>query len=79
MACALAPSWPVLLIFRLLSGIFASAPIAVVTGILADIYQDSTTRGRSIAVYMTVRIAHNLASHKGRTLTQRFRLLRSDH
>lgn len=40
LACALAPTWPALLVFRFLSGAFASAPITVVGGIFADIYDD---------------------------------------
>ncbi|KAL2850148.1 major facilitator superfamily domain-containing protein [Aspergillus pseudoustus] len=54
MACALATSWASLLVFRLFTGIFASGPIAVVTGALADIYQSHRTRGRAIAIYMVV-------------------------
>lgn len=50
MACALAPNWPALLIFRFLSGAFASAPITVVGGIFADIYDDPVRRGQAIAL-----------------------------
>ncbi|KAK3314680.1 major facilitator superfamily domain-containing protein [Apodospora peruviana] len=52
LACALAPTWAAFLIFRLLCGIFASAPIAIVTGIIADIYGDPRTRGRSMGIFM---------------------------
>ncbi|KAK0634823.1 major facilitator superfamily domain-containing protein [Bombardia bombarda] len=52
LACALAPSWPAFLIFRLFSGVFASAPIAIVTGIYADIYGDPRTRGRSMGMFL---------------------------
>lgn len=52
MACALAPNWPAFLIFRLLVGIFASAPIAIVAGIMADIYGEHRTRGRAMAAFM---------------------------
>ncbi|KAI1815190.1 MFS transporter [Poronia punctata] len=44
LACALAPTWPALLIFRFLSSAFASAPITVVGGIFADIYDDPVRR-----------------------------------
>jgi MFS family permease len=54
MACALAPNFPALLIFRLLTGINASSPIAVVGGIYADIHNDPVTRGRSMSVFMGV-------------------------
>jgi MFS family permease len=54
MACALATSWPAFLIFRLLCGAFVSAPIVIVTGIFADIYNDPKTRGRGMAIFMVV-------------------------
>lgn len=54
MACALAPNWPALLVFRLFCGIFASSPIAIVAGILADVYADPMTRGRAFAIFMVV-------------------------
>jgi MFS family permease len=50
LACALAPTWPALLIFRFISGAFASAPITVVGGIFADIYDDPVRRGQAIAL-----------------------------
>ncbi|KAM0428336.1 hypothetical protein ACHAQK_011681 [Fusarium lateritium] len=52
MACALAPTWPALLIFRFFCGSFASSPIAIVAGILADVYDDPRTRGRAFAIFM---------------------------
>ncbi|KAI0484409.1 major facilitator superfamily transporter [Xylariaceae sp. FL0804] len=52
MACALAPNWPAFLIFRLLCGIFGSAPIAAAAGILADIYSDPVSRGRAMSWFM---------------------------
>ncbi|KAF6844103.1 Polyamine transporter 3 [Colletotrichum musicola] len=54
MACALAPNWPSLLVFRLFVGVFASSPIAIVTGILADIYGDTETRGRAMTAFMVM-------------------------
>ena len=56
MACALAPNLPALLIFRLLTGINASSPIAVVGGVYADIYSDPVSRGRAMSVFMSVRL-----------------------
>ncbi|KAK5047253.1 hypothetical protein LTR84_006775 [Exophiala bonariae] len=50
LACAVAPTWPALLIFRFLSGVFASAPITVVGGIFADIYDDPVRRGQAKAL-----------------------------
>ena len=54
MACAVAPNWPSFLVFRLLCGITASSPIAVVGGLFADIYDDPITRGRAMAFFMAV-------------------------
>lgn len=54
MACALAPSWSALLVFRFFTGVFASSPIAIVAGILADIFGEPTTRGRAYALFMVV-------------------------
>ena len=52
LACALAPTYSALLVFRLFSGIFASSPTAVIGGLYADIYADPVTRGRAIALFM---------------------------
>ena len=54
MACAVANSYPSLLVFRLIDGMAASAPIAVVGGVYADLYSDPTARGRLMAYYMAV-------------------------
>jgi MFS family permease len=54
MACAMAPNWHSLLVFRLLAGIFGSAPVAVAPGILADMFLCPRARGYAIAVFMTV-------------------------
>ncbi|KAI1076433.1 major facilitator superfamily transporter [Whalleya microplaca] len=56
LGCALAPNWPAFLIFRFLVGTFASAPIAVVTGILADIFNDPVTRGKAMAWFMATTV-----------------------
>lgn len=55
MTCAVAPNYPALLIFRVLTGVSASSPISVTGGIYADIYNDPVTRGRAMAVFMGVR------------------------
>lgn len=49
---ALSPNWAALVIFRLLAGIFASAPLTIVGGMFADIYDNPITRGRAIAFFM---------------------------
>lgn len=59
MACALAPNFASLLIFRLLAGVNASSPISVTGGVYADIYNDPVTRGRAMAVFMGVSSAFN--------------------
>ncbi|KAK5629493.1 hypothetical protein RRF57_005208 [Xylaria bambusicola] len=47
LGCAIAPNWPAFLVFRFLCGAFGSAPIAIVTGQLADIHKDFVTRGNT--------------------------------
>lgn len=54
LGCALSPNWVSLLVFRLLAGIGASAPISIVNGLFADIYKDPTIRGRITAAFMAV-------------------------
>lgn len=54
LACAVAPSYPSLLVFRLLNGMMASSPIATVGGLFADVENDPTKRGRLMAYYMAV-------------------------
>jgi MFS family permease len=56
LACAVAPNWPSFLVFRLICGINASSPIAVVGGMYADIYNDPITRGRALAIFMAVSV-----------------------
>lgn len=52
LGCALAPDFASLVVFRLLAGIGASCPIAVVGGICADVFGSPTTRGRAMALFM---------------------------
>ncbi|KAK0389946.1 hypothetical protein NLU13_3519 [Sarocladium strictum] len=56
MGCALTPSWAALMVLRLFCGVFASSPIAIVAGILADIYGDPLTRGRAFAIFMVTTV-----------------------
>ncbi|CAG1982132.1 unnamed protein product [Fusarium graminearum] len=56
LACALAPNWASMLVFRLMSGIFASAPSVVGGGMMADIYSDLTIRGRAFTCFFAVSI-----------------------
>lgn len=56
MACGFSPNWPSLLVFRLFCGIFGSSPIAVVAGILADVYYDAKSRGRAFSIFMVVSV-----------------------
>ncbi len=52
LACAVAPSWPALLVFRALVGVNASSAISVTGGVYADIYADPVTRGQAMALFM---------------------------
>lgn len=54
MACALAPTWESFLVFRMFTGACAGAPIAIIAGILADVFGDHRTRGRAFAAFMCV-------------------------
>ncbi|KAF9883170.1 hypothetical protein FE257_003890 [Aspergillus nanangensis] len=54
LATALAKSFPSLLVLRLIDGMAASAPIACVAGVYADIEPDITARGRLMAYFMTM-------------------------
>ncbi|KAK8078491.1 major facilitator superfamily transporter [Apiospora saccharicola] len=56
LACALAPNWHAFLAFRFLCGAFASAPIAAVSGIMADVYVDPVARGRAMAYFMATTV-----------------------
>ena len=52
LGCALAPTFACLIFFRWICGIMASAPIAVVGGLYADIYPDPRERGSAMAYFM---------------------------
>ncbi|KAJ5551924.1 Major facilitator superfamily domain general substrate transporter [Penicillium sp. DV-2018c] len=52
LACAVADSYASLLVFRLFNGMVASAPIATVGGLFADVHDDPTLRGRLMAYFM---------------------------
>lgn len=52
LGCALAPTWFSFLVFRWLCGVMASAPIAVVGGLYADIFGDPRKRGVAMASFM---------------------------
>lgn len=51
-ACAVAPNWPALLVFRFFSGFGASGPIGIVGGLYADVYSDPKTRGSAMTWFM---------------------------
>ncbi|KAF5013568.1 hypothetical protein FDECE_428 [Fusarium decemcellulare] len=52
LCCAVSPNYAALLVFRLLCGIAAAAPNAVVGPVFADIYDHPGPRGRATAYYM---------------------------
>ncbi|GLA26519.1 hypothetical protein AnigIFM63326_003679 [Aspergillus niger] len=61
MACALAPTFEALLVFRLFCGLNGSVPNAVLGGLYSDIYDDPDQRGRVMAVFMFTAIAGPMA------------------
>lgn len=54
LACSFASSFPLLLVFRLLTGINAAAPVTVASGLFADILDNPSQRGVGIALYMAI-------------------------
>ena len=54
LACAVAPNWGSLNVFRFFCGMFASSPIAIIGGIYADIYDNPADRGKAMAVFIGV-------------------------
>jgi MFS family permease len=54
MACALAPNFAALSVFRLMVGINASSPLSVTGGVYADIYADPVSRGRALSIVIGV-------------------------
>jgi MFS family permease len=54
LASALSPIYSALIIFRFLTGLAASAPITIVGGVYADIYDDPISRGRTMAAFLAV-------------------------
>jgi MFS family permease len=51
---ALSPNWNALVVLRLLTGLVASAPITIVCGVYANIYELDIRRGRAIVAFMAV-------------------------
>ncbi|KAK2786006.1 hypothetical protein FQN52_008002 [Onygenales sp. PD_12] len=52
LACALCQSWASFLVFRVILGIVASAPISIVGGLFADIYDEPRERGQVMTSFM---------------------------
>ncbi|ETS79764.1 hypothetical protein PFICI_09617 [Pestalotiopsis fici W106-1] len=70
---ALSPNWAALIVFRLLAGICASAPLTIVGGMFADIYDDPVTRGRAIAFFMaTITTAPSVAPAISGSLSENY-------
>lgn len=61
MATALAPNWPAFLVFRLLSGMFASPPMSVTGGSLADVFPEKIERGQANLIWSTGTLVGPLA------------------
>ncbi|OJD16020.1 hypothetical protein AJ78_03773 [Emergomyces pasteurianus Ep9510] len=62
MGCALCQNWESLLVFRFILGVVASAPIAIVGGLFADIHSDPRERGQVMAYFMAVTTVGPLVS-----------------
>lgn len=61
MASALAPNWAGFLVFRFLSGTFASPPMSVTGGSIADVYQEKVSRGQANVMWSTATLVGPLA------------------
>lgn len=61
MATALAPNWAAFLVFRLLSGVFASPPMSVTGGSLADVFPEKVERGQANLIWSTGTLVGPLA------------------
>ena len=71
LGCAMAPTWPALLIFRFLVGLCAAAPYTLGGGICADLYSNAAHRGLAIMVLMIV----SLLSYCHYAMTDLFQVL----
>lgn len=65
-ACAMAPNWPALLVFRFFVGIGASAPPTVLGGLYSDLYPNLVSRGRAV---MLIALGTNLGPLGGPILS----------
>ena len=54
LACSGAPNYTALLIFRLLCGLNAAAPMAVIGGLYADVLDDPSERGTAMSLYLAI-------------------------
>lgn len=54
LACAVSRNWPSFLVFRFFCGTGTSSALAVLPGIFADIYDNPISRGRAMALFMSV-------------------------
>lgn len=54
LGCALCKTWESLLILRCFVGVAAAAPVSIVGGLYADIYDDPRKRGRVMSLFMAV-------------------------
>ncbi|KAJ0417955.1 major facilitator superfamily domain-containing protein [Aspergillus carlsbadensis] len=60
MGCALAPSFPALLVFRLIAGVGGAAPNAVLGGLYTDIYANPHHRGMAMSWFIFTAIIPSL-------------------
>lgn len=62
--CSTSPTYDALLDFRLFCGVCATGPTTVISGLYADILDESSQRGLAIALFMTRNISGALAAPK---------------
>ena len=65
--CALAPTWPALLVFRLLVGFCACASYTIAGGVCADLYPNSVSRGRAMMMFACVGLSFGQLPRLGRS------------
>lgn len=61
MATALAPNWAAFLVFRFLAGTFASPPMSVTGGSIADVFAEKVARGQANVMWSTGTLVGPLA------------------
>lgn len=58
---ATAPSWSVFLVMRFLTGTFGAPPNSVVGGVIADVFDDESVRGRVVVLWSAATVVGPLS------------------